>query len=410
MTYWEEMNAVIETDDPEAITRFIRADPSRLNGDKDRDPCLHEAAECGKLKAVQCLCELGADINLRGRILEWSPLEVAASEGHVEIVQYLLQRGAQMDTSRPNRNPLFHAISKNHSDVAASLLLGGLNPHVTYRTPGGALRNALSYAKDCRRTEVVDLLVAAGCRMPEEGVDYPVNEAQIEAIKAEAAAEADDWDGDEGDHVSAASEEEQIVEYVSNRFGPADELALREIVPILDDVSVAIHVIPATERHPFTTIFTTGMSSRAMKVPSGQEAFQFGELTMHFPPTWPLPRDADPNDTASLWPIEVLHQLAYLPHVNHSWYGPYHTAALADPPRPFGPNTQQSCALLIADKVQPLVLASGKTIKFFTVYPLYAEELEVALKTSIDELLNRLQAHKVTPIIDVNRKNTGIKN
>lgn len=406
-TFYQQMTAVIKTNDPKQITDFIRADESRLHKDSGFGTCLQYAAEQGCRTAVECLLELGADINTRVGFLERSALEGAAWGGHIDIVKHLLSKGAALDLSL-DRNPLLDAIYENHVEVAKTLLAAELDPHVTYRTQSGNLRNALSFAKERGRQEIVDLLVASGCRMPVEGVDTPVNEAEMQAERLAMAAQSEDDDWDEDKIAEHGSDEQEIIAYVSQRFGPADELTLREILPVLEDVHVAIHVIRPTDQHPFMTLFTTGMSSRAMNVPAGQEAFRFGELLLNLPITWPHPREARSDDDAAIWPVQVLRQLAYLPHVNNSWYGPCHTAAFDDPPQPLGPNTQQSCALLMADKLTPLQLGNGKSIKFFSVIPIYTEELGIATRFGMEELLDRFDKHRVTPLVEPERINVGL--
>ena len=412
-TFYQQMTAVIQTDDPKQIADFIRADESRLYTDSGFGTCLQYAAKEGCSNAVECLLELGADINTRVGFLERSALEEASDGGHIDIVEYLLAKGAKLEVGLPNHNPLFHAIYENHIEVAKVLLSAGLDPHVTYLTLSGKLRNAFSFAKECGKGKVIDLLTAVGCRMPVEGVDIPVNEAEVQAEMQATIVETveDEWDEDKiAEH---SSDEQEIIAYVSQRFGPTDELALREILPVLKNVHVAIHVIRPTGQHPFMTLFTTGMSSRAMNVPAGQEAYSFGELVMHLPMhlpmTWLHPLDARSDDNASLWPVQVLRQAAYLPHVTDTWYGPCHTAAFADPPQPLGLNVPQTSVLLLADKLLPLQLGSGKSVKFFTVLPIYTEELDVVARLGVAELLDRFQKHLVTPLVEPERINVGLK-
>ena len=408
-TFYQQMASVIKTDDPKQIMDFIREDKSRLTSTTSSGTCFQYAAEQGCRNAVACLLELGAEINARSGILEFTALEASANKGHSDVVRYLISKGAVLDLSSPDHNPLFHAIYENHADVVSVLLSSGLDPHVTYRTESGKLRNALSFAKECGKDKIIDLLIAASCRMPVEGVDIPVNEDEVQAELQTMATEIEDDDWDADGIATQGNDEEKIVAYVSQRFGQADELALREVLPVLKDVHIAIHVIRPTKQHPFMTFFTTGMSSRAMNVPAGQEAFRFGQLSMHLPKTWPHPREVATDNTAALWPVQILRQLAYLPHVNNSWYGPFHTAAFEDPPQPFGPNTLQSSALLVADKLLPLQLRSDKSVKFFTVIPIYTEELGIAMKLGMNELLDELQKHGVTPMVEPGRVNVGLK-
>ena len=78
-----------------------------------------------KLDIVK-LVELGSNINTLGGVYGGA-LNEAASEGHIDIVRYLLSCGADMDTSEPERNPLFGAISNEHVDIAKLLIESGID-------------------------------------------------------------------------------------------------------------------------------------------------------------------------------------------------------------------------------------------------------------------------------------------
>ena len=65
------------------------------------------AASLGKLEIVQKLVELGADVNASGGFSEGGPLSRAAAYGHLEVARYLIDHGARLETSDPEKNPLF---------------------------------------------------------------------------------------------------------------------------------------------------------------------------------------------------------------------------------------------------------------------------------------------------------------
>ena len=113
LTYHQSLTAVIESDDPVKIEAFIRADPSRLTDDSESDPCIIMAAASGKLKAVECLFKLGADINVRGGLLDTTALEEAVNLGHLQVVKFLLSNGALFDMTEPDHNPYFAAMHRS---------------------------------------------------------------------------------------------------------------------------------------------------------------------------------------------------------------------------------------------------------------------------------------------------------
>jgi hypothetical protein len=407
LTFYQEMSSVVNRDDSPALAAFINEDKSRLARETSSGPCLQYAAQQGKLNAVKCLVELGADVNRRGGIIERTALEEAIYEGHTDVVEFLLAHGSSFDLSVPNHNPYFIALHGNHIEVIKFLLNRGVDTHIVYRGTSGKLKNAISFARDLAKHEIENVLVAAGCRMPVEGLDVAVNEAEVQALLSAEQTEEDNFEDIAG-AVSAATDEQEIVTFVSHRFGKTEPVALRELLPVFPDVGLAIHVIEGSRQHPFVTLYTTGMSSRAMLVPPEQSEFQYAELMLHLPSTWPRLRDANATDLAALWPIAALRRIAYHPHCAGTWFGDCHTVSTADPPEPLGPNTRLSSALLVADKLKPLKSSTGKTIRFFTVYLLYPEEMALVAKQGVGELLRRFQENRVTPLVDVNRPNVAL--
>ena len=82
---------------------------------------IHYAARRGYIELVQFFLEQGADINDVGTE-GWTPLHMAGREGHTKIVQLLLERGASVNVkSNQGETPLQLAIQKGHEDVAALL-------------------------------------------------------------------------------------------------------------------------------------------------------------------------------------------------------------------------------------------------------------------------------------------------
>lgn len=159
---------------------------------------------------------------------------------------------------------------------------------------------------------------------------------------------------------------------------------------------------------PCLTLFTTGMSDLPMLVPPGEEAYQYAELIMHLPATWPHPR----NQSAGYdnWPIEWLRNVAYYPHLNDTWLGGATTIISSDePPVPLGPNTKQTCLLLLANfgGWSPVSLDDGKSVCYYTVVPIYTEERDFEKTHGVVQLIQRLQDRGYTAMVDVNRANVA---
>ena len=114
------------------------------NGLKWHCSALQLAAENGHLQIVEHLVLCGADKNLAKDVTGTSPLYRAASNGHQKIVEYLLNAGAVMDQTAVNgKTPLSIAAEKGREEVVTLLLTG--------KTP-------LSIAAECSQESSVTLL------------------------------------------------------------------------------------------------------------------------------------------------------------------------------------------------------------------------------------------------------------
>ena len=376
----------ISDGDLNALSSLVRTDRSLITARNAYGSWLHRACEEGQFSIVKYLVESGADVNLRGGTSDAGPIQDAIFGGNIEVIKLLLSNGAVLDVSTPNRNSLFRAVSTDRVDIAELLLEAGIDPHVIYRSVTGKLKNALSYAQERGRKEIERILLDAGCRLPVEGVDVPLGEQGKPSAETEL----------KGSH-------EEIIKHLRAIVGPVDSNALQEIVPVSDDFQIVVHTSPPNDLHPYLTIFTTGMSDRAMTVPKGKEDFKYAELVMFLPADWPHPKSMKRD---SIWPVEWMRKIAYYPYLNDTWLGgPATIISSAEPPEPLGPNTSQTCLLLVADfsDIKPLAIGSDKTVRFFTVIPIYTEERDLEKKHGIARLLQSLKQGGVTAVVDPGR-------
>lgn len=200
---------------------------------------------------------------------------------------------------------------------------------------------------------------------------------------------------------------EEISAHIDRFVGPV-EMVWHEIIS--DLVHVDLHHVGPTPDRDSHVLITSGMSDRPMCTPEGVAGCQFAELLITLPASWPLKQDAF-KDEANYWPIRMVKQFARMPHEYDTWLWWAHTVDNGDPAEPFHPSTKQQSAILAPPILLPeafscLETSSGRTIEFFSVIPIYAEELKFKMNRGAEALFDRFDEHGVTELIDPGRKNT----
>ncbi|MBY0548368.1 MAG: ankyrin repeat domain-containing protein [Candidatus Obscuribacterales bacterium] len=113
---------------PDAV-RWLLAHGEKIDAvDKEYKTPLHRACESGNLSMVKLLVENKADLNMKGTVVQWSPLHFAAWSGIPEVVEYLLTRGMDVNTQDVGLGtPLHVAAGLNDVNMADVLLMHGAN-------------------------------------------------------------------------------------------------------------------------------------------------------------------------------------------------------------------------------------------------------------------------------------------
>lgn len=201
---------------------------------------------------------------------------------------------------------------------------------------------------------------------------------------------------------------ERISSHVEKYIGKIDRV-FHELVSDLIHLDVlAVH--PSPTRNYYTFI-TCGMSDLPMTVPPGAEKLRFAELLLCVPSDWMISEQAFQQEE-HYWPIHWLKKLARLPHEYNSWLYYAHTIPNGDPAQPFASNTRFSGMMLglptIASHAKEfftLNMSDQKEVHFFSLIPLYTEEMEYKLQHGADSLFDKLGKAGVNEIVNVKRKN-----
>jgi hypothetical protein len=203
-----------------------------------------------------------------------------------------------------------------------------------------------------------------------------------------------------------------ISEHVEKYIGKIDNV-IHEIVS--DLIHLDILVVKPTRERNYYSFVTCGMSDLPMTVPEGAENFKFAELMICLPGDWKVSQAAFEQEE-HYWPIRWLKNMARLPHEYATWLYLAHTIPNGDPPRPYASNTKLSGMLLALPSItrEPkdfftLTLPNKNQVHFFSLIPLYTEEMDLKLERGADHLFEKLEKVGVNEILAIKRRNVAQK-
>lgn len=111
------------------------------------------AALGGQLETVRHLIERGADVNKTG----WAPLHYAATRGHVEVMNFLLDKSAYIDAASPNgTTPLMMAAFYGTPSAVKHLLEAGADPLLKNQQD----LSAIDFAQRANRADSAEIIAA----------------------------------------------------------------------------------------------------------------------------------------------------------------------------------------------------------------------------------------------------------
>lgn len=197
---------------------------------------------------------------------------------------------------------------------------------------------------------------------------------------------------------------EEISNHIEKHIGKV-RMVFHEIVS--DTVHIDIHHVTPTEKYPFHTLITSGMSDLPMKIPQEVNAPAYLELVLTLPTYWQLDQESMQNDKW-FWPIALMKYLARFPHKYDTWLGWGHTMPNGNPAENYSDNTKLNGIILFSPMSYPaefehLDINQEKTISFVSIAPLYQQEMDFKLKEGGVALLEKLLDANITDIINEER-------
>ncbi|KAK6513075.1 hypothetical protein TWF506_009238 [Arthrobotrys conoides] len=122
---------------------------------KDLRPQLHQAVGSGKAEIVQYLLDKGAEVDAKD-LDGWSAIMLAAQEGNCNIIQVLVDAGANVNSeANSGATALFIAAQQGHTAVVKVLLDNGARSFATNKSG----RHPIHQAAQSAHFEVLKLLV-----------------------------------------------------------------------------------------------------------------------------------------------------------------------------------------------------------------------------------------------------------
>lgn len=146
--------------DRHAVHQLLReaADVNAAQG--DGMTALHWAAMRDDAESAEMLLYAGANVRARTRLGQFTPLLLAAKQGHARVMRLLLDRGADVDVPTSNgTSPLMFAAFSGDLEAVGLLLDGGADINRAEPVRG---RTALMFAAMANRAGVVERLARRG--------------------------------------------------------------------------------------------------------------------------------------------------------------------------------------------------------------------------------------------------------
>ncbi|KAI4249560.1 MAG: hypothetical protein L6R42_008933, partial [Xanthoria sp. 1 TBL-2021] len=131
---------------------------------------LYEAAFQGHLTVVKWLLERGADINVRNSYNNETPLHAAVVKRHLEVVAELVERGGNVAVrDNTGYTPLHWSASRGYTEIATCLLSHGADISTKIDAGPNIGYQALHLATSSNRQDVVSLLLDKNAEVDQSG-------------------------------------------------------------------------------------------------------------------------------------------------------------------------------------------------------------------------------------------------
>ncbi|MCA8991838.1 MAG: ankyrin repeat domain-containing protein [Planctomycetaceae bacterium] len=371
------MAQLVQAEDKEGLQAYLMRHPEFLKCDPNswESQCLltlfGSAVGDGELSKVKMLHELGMDLNQSVASAREGPMWRAARNGHMEMVRWMLDHGAEFNSFRDGKvacSTLTAAARGGHMELVKFLVARGADLSASENGVNGLME-----AEFYGHPEVAEYLRSIG--MKDVRATSPPNYPEAHEV---------------------------LMENMVNRAGTPSDWKLE--VP--GTPAVTIHHIPADpqrEDYVGQMLFTIGLSDH--RLPDGDDEFHCTELRMHLPPNWPLTPEAlaDPQWN---WPVEWMKSLIeQLRSASNLELPPVFLNE--ETPLPLGPNTELCGWVGMQSGSNHCQMPDYRWISLLDLSPIYLEEAFIIRNEGTSRFAQRLEARSIPLWIDPNRPNVS---
>lgn len=363
-----------ENGDHERFKRLLVVHPEFLRSRDGSDRWMWRAAAAGRLRILEVLHELGMDVNEAHTAVKEAddpyyepegPILHAARDGQLDVVRWLLERGAQINfvvRGKTRCLPLLDAAKNGHLAIVKLLVEHGADLHAVWNRV-----NAVTEADHWGQWEVRDYLRSLGAR-----------------------------DLRETTPPDFAAAHQKLIDRMVDQRGPLGTWTF----PIDGDPPVTIHWIPSSDKFPYQTLFTTGLGDK--NLPQGRREFASTELQCLLPADWPPP-DAALADVKYNWPYQWMETLVREFCAADRWPEPPVMRFNGEPPEPLAPSTEFTGWLMLKMLGESIEAQDYRIIDVHSLIPIYSDEREAILKDDEFDLIARFQAGQLPLHVEVSR-------
>ncbi|MGF7046954.1 ankyrin repeat protein [Paenibacillus sp. DS2015] len=154
----KDIRSAIKSVKLDTLRNLLEKNPEMLEWMTPFGTWLHVAAAHGYLEIVEYLINAGININAQGGTFSTNALERAAAKGHLDITEYFINHNIEIDISEPDRNPLFAAIYGGHFEIVKLLVEKNIDISIKYSGENMNDMDAYAFAIERGETEIAEYI------------------------------------------------------------------------------------------------------------------------------------------------------------------------------------------------------------------------------------------------------------